>query len=300
MNYSLSNSSVIFSFSKNNKPVLTVNSGDTVQIETLDCFSNQIQSKEDKLETMDWDKVNPATGPVFINGAEPGDVLKVTINKIEMKSQGVVATGENLGVLGDKIKGLKSRIVKIENNNVIFDSRVTLPVKPMIGVIGVAPVGDPVNCGTPGTHGGNMDNTLIGEGASVYFPVSVQGALFALGDMHAVMGDGEIGGSGVEIPGTAEVKFQVIKKLKINNPIVENHKYFCTVASDTTLDSAAAAAVSDMAALVAERTSLTLDEISLLFSIAGNTEICQIVDPLKTARFLMPKEVLNKYSFKLV
>lgn len=247
----LSNSSVIFSFSKNNKPVLTVNSGDTVQIETLDCFSNQIQSKEDKLETMDWDKVNPATGPVFINGAEQGDVLKVTINKIEMKSQGV------------------------------------------------SPAGEPVNCGTPGTHGGNMDNTLIGEEASVYFPVSVQGALFALGDMHAVMGDGEIGGSGVEVPGTAEVKFQVIKKLKINNPIVENHKYFCTVASDTTLDSAAATAVSDMAALVAERTSLTLDEISLLFSIAGNTEICQIVDPLKTARFLIPKEILHNYQFTL-
>lgn len=299
MAYNLSNSSAIFNFCKNNKPVLTVNDGDTVRIETLDCFSNQIQNKENKLEAMDWDKVNPATGPVFINGAEPGDVLKVTIKKIELKSQGVVATGENLGVLGDKIKGLKSRIVKIENNNVIFDSRVTLPVKPMIGVIGVAPAGEPVNCGTPGTHGGNMDNTLIGEGAAVYFPVFVQGALFALGDMHAVMGDGEIGGSGVEVPGTAEVEFQVIKKLKINNPIVENHKYFCTVASDTTLDSAAAIAVSDMAELVSVRTTLTLDEISLLFSIAGNTEICQIVDPLKTARFLMPKEILHKYQFVL-
>ncbi|MDF2884082.1 MAG: Acetamidase/Formamidase [Clostridiaceae bacterium] len=300
MTAKLSNSSVIFSFSKNNKPLLTVSNGDTVQIETLDCFSNQIQNKEDKLETMNWDRVNPATGPVFINGAEPGDVLKVTINKIQLKSQGVVATGENLGVLGDKIKGLKSRIVKIENNAVIFDSKVTLLIKPMIGVIGVAPSGEPVNCGTPGIHGGNMDNTMIGEGASVYFSVFAEGALFALGDMHAVMGDGEIGGSGVEVAGTAEVKFEVIKNLIINNPIVENSKYLCTVASDTTLDSAAAKAVSDMAELVAHSTSLKLDEISLLFSIAGNAEICQVVDPLKTARFLMPKDILDKYSFKLV
>jgi Acetamidase/Formamidase family. len=106
---------------------------------------------------------------------------------------------------------LYSKVVEINDGKVIFNEKLSFPVKPMIGVIGVAPKEGEINCGTPGPHGGNMDTTLIGEGTKLYLPVFVDGALFALGDLHAVMGDGEIGVSGVEVSGAVTVGLRVLK-----------------------------------------------------------------------------------------
>src|SRR5699024_8756353 len=143
--------------------------------------------------------------PIHINGAEKGDILKVKINKITLADQGVIATGPDLGVMGHKIEAFTSKIVPIENEQAIFNDKIKIPLNQMIGVIGVAPEGGPVPTGTPGAHGGNMDTQIITEGAEVYFPVFTDGALFALGDFHAAMGDGEVGGSGIEIPGHVSV-----------------------------------------------------------------------------------------------
>jgi amidase len=152
------------------------------------------------MAALDWDRINPATGPVYIKDAEPGDVLKVTINRIELDEKGTVVSGEELGLLGGILKDVYTKIVPIRGGKAVFDGRTEIPVRPMIGVIGVAPAEGEINTGTPGRHGGNMDNTMVGEGASLYFNVEVPGALFACGDAHAVMGDGEIGESGLEIP----------------------------------------------------------------------------------------------------
>lgn len=290
----------IYNFSKKNKSVISIDSGDTVVFKTSDCFANQIQSNEDKLESLDWNRVNPATGPVFINGAEPGDVLKVLILKIDFNNQGVIATGENFGVLGDRFKGLVSRVVPIDNNHAVFDDRLRLPFNKMIGVIGVAPAEDGINTGTPGSHGGNMDNTMITENTTIYFPVYNKGALLALGDLHAVMGDGEISGTGLEASGSVEVKVEVIKGFKLNNPFLENDNYYSSIASHETLDKAVSISVADMFDIVSGRIPISETELVMLFSLAGNTQICQVVDPLKTARFVIPKWVLEKYNFKLV
>ncbi|MDP4088617.1 MAG: acetamidase/formamidase family protein [Bacillota bacterium] len=290
----------IYRFSKDNKPAASVESGETVIFETLDCFGNQIQSNDDKLETMDWNRVNPATGPVYVNGAEPGDVLKVTIQRITCRNKGVIATGENFGVLGDKFKGLVSRVVPIKDDMAVFDEKLSLPLNRMIGVIGVAPEGEALNTGTPGHHGGNMDNTRITENAVLYLPVAVPGALFALGDLHAVMGDGEISGTGLEVAGEVQVQLEVIKGLKLNNPVLENENFYAAIASAATLDEAVSASVSDMFDIAASRIELPDTEITMLFSLAGQTQICQVVDPLKTARFVIPKCVLEKYNFKFV
>ena len=298
--YKVACTSSIYSFSKDNKPVLNIKSGDEVLIETMDCFSNQIQTKEDRLETMDWNRVNPASGPIFIEGAEPYDTLKVTIKKIEINNKVVLSTGENLGVLGGKLKGLSSSIKLIENNEVVFDGKLRLPLNKMIGVIGTAPLEGDINCGTPGSHGGNMDNTMITEGSMLYLPIFIEGALFALGDLHAVMGDGEIGVSGAEAAGKVYVKLEVIKNLKLQNPLLENEKSISTIASAETLDAAVNKAVFDMADILAERINLPYSEIAMLLSLVGQVQVCQVVDPLKTARYVVPKWVLERYDFKLI
>lgn len=298
--YKVACTSSIYSFSKKNKPALNIKSGDEVIIETMDCFSNQINTKEDKLETMDWNRVNPASGPIFIEGAEPGDILKVTIKAIQLKDKVVLSTGENLGVLGGKLKGLTSSIKLIENNEVVFDEKLRLPLNKMIGVIGTAPLEGDINCSTPGSHGGNMDNTMITEGSILYLPVFTEGALFALGDLHAAMGDGEIGISGAEAAGQVHVKLEVIKNLKLENPLLENGESISTIASAETLDAAVNMAVIDMADIIAERINLPYSEIAMLLSLVGQAQICQVVDPLKTARYIVPKWVLEKYDFKLI
>ncbi|MBL4936687.1 acetamidase/formamidase family protein [Clostridium sp. YIM B02515] len=299
MNYKLTYEKHIFNFSKSNTVALTVSSGDSIEIETMDCFANQLTTPEDKLESMDWDKVNPASGPIFIREAFKGDTLKVTIENIRLNNQGVMASGKDLGVLGDLLDGLESKLIQIENGKAIFNDKISIPLNPIIGVIGVAPENEAVNCGTPGTHGGNMDNTMIVEGAVLYLPIFVDGALFALGDLHAVMGDSEIGVTGIEIAGTVKVKLDVIKNLIIETPMLENNDYFSTIASSQTLDDAVADCTKHMFMLLSKKLEIPKHELVMLLSVVGHTQICQVVDPLKTARFIMPKWVLEKYKFNI-
>lgn len=176
----------------------------------------------------------------------------------------------------------------------MWNDKITLPLRPMIGVIGVAPAGEPVNCGTPGSHGGNMDNTVITTGATLYFPVSTDGALFGCGDMHAVMGDGEVGVSGAEAAGYATVTLTALPDPKIKNPIMENSTHFITIASAETLDKAVDIAVHDMLGILHEHTGATEDQLTMLLSLAGDLRVCQVVDPEKTVRFEMPKYVIEK------
>lgn len=298
MKYQLTCEKVIYAFDKNNSPILSVASGDSIDIDTYDCFENQVHSADIPLEALEWDRVNPATGPIFIKGAEPGDILSVTIEEIEIGDQGVMAVGPGLGVLGDRIPGLEAKIIPIREGKAIFNN-LELPLNPMVGVIGVAPAGDPVSCGTPGSHGGNMDNKLIAPGATVYFPVFVTGALFALGDFHAAMGDGEIGVSGIEVPGKARVTLKVIKSGKLTDPLVQNGDHFATIASAATLDEAVKKSVENMADLLYGKTNLSFSELTMLLSAVGQTQICQVVDPLMTARFVVPNWVLQKLEITL-
>lgn len=202
----------VYTFSSENAPILTVPAGSTVEIETLDCFENQLRTSEDTLEALDWDRTNPVTGPIHIEGASAGDTLKIKIEKIILNEKGTAMCGAGMGTLGHLLHGSYTKIIEIKDNMAQFSPDLALPLNPMIGVIGVAPdQGASINTGTPGHHGGNMDNVMITEGAILYLPVFIEGAGFALGDVHAVMGDGEIGVTGLEIPAEVTVTLDIIK-----------------------------------------------------------------------------------------
>jgi len=262
----------------------------------MDCFSNQIRREEDTLETIDWERVNPATGPIFIEDAQPGDVLKVTIEKIDVGPVGVMATGEGMGVFGSYFKGMSKRLIPIEGEWALFNERLRFRLNKMIGVIGVAPSKDPVNCGTPGSHGGNMDTKLIGEGSSVLLPVFTQGALFGTGDVHAAMGDGEVGVTGVEIDAQLTLNFEVIKGMQLNNPMVETRDVLSCIASAENLEEAALQAARDMYAFLLDKTGLAGEDLAMLLSAVGDLQVSQIVDPLKTARFTLDKQWIEALS----
>lgn len=282
-----------FTFSDKNKVVHTIKSGDTVVFETYDCMCNQITHNSKDFESLDFDRVNPATGPVFIEGAEPNKVLKIKINSINLQGSGVVFTGNNLGVLGKKLETMESKIINIKDNKAIFND-IELPLNKMIGVIGVAPENNSINCGTPGSHGGNMDCKIIGEGSIVYLPIFCKGALLSMGDVHALMGDGEIGVSGAEIGAQIEVKVEVIDNAHIKNPIIETDNAYYTIGSAVTLDKAYEIAAEDLFELLYPLSNLSKNELIMLMSMTCDLEICQVVDPLKTIRFKINKELLPK------
>ena len=278
---------------------MVVPSGTTMRVRTKDCFGNQIQKPEDELDGIDWDHTNPATGPIFVEGAVPGGALKVSVGAIEFDNKSVSCTGENEGVCGDRFNAWSTQVCEIDGDELVWDERLRIPLRPMIGVIGVAPEGDPINCGTPGSHGGNMDNTAITAGATLYFPVFADGALFGCGDMHAVMGDGEISVSGAEAAGWATVTLTAMPELKLVDPLIENATHFGVIASAETLDAAADRAVHEMLDLICDRTAEDPDKVVMLLSLVGDVQVCQMVDPEKTIRFMVPKYVLDSLGFKL-
>lgn len=295
----LDDSKTLFSFDKDLEPVLKVPSGETVRIRTKDCFGNQLQGPEDQLSEIDWEAINPATGPIYVEGAVAGGTLKVHIDSIELDAQTSSCTGKDEGVCGDRFSDWATHFCKAEDGKVVWDERLSIPVAPMIGVIGVAPEGEPVNCGTPGKHGGNMDNTAIAAGSTLYFPVAVDGALFGCGDMHAVMGDGEVSVSGAEVAGYATVTLTALPELSVPNPLIENDTHFGIIVSAESLDKAAELAVQQMVDLLASRTNESEADLVMLLSLVADVRVCQMVDPEKTVRFMVPKYVLDAIGFSL-
>lgn len=295
----LGDEKVLYAFDKALEPALVVPSGTAVRVRTKDCFGNQVQRPEDELDEIDWDHINPATGPIFVEGAVPGGALKVTIDAIEFDEQTASCTGEGEGVCGDRFKAWSTHLCKIDGDELVWDETLRIPLRPMIGVIGVAPAGDPVNCGTPGSHGGNMDNTAITAGATLYFPVYTDGALFGCGDMHAAMGDGEISVSGAEVAGFATVTLEALPELALTDPLIENATHLGVIASAGSLDAAADRAVHEMVDLVCDRTGKPADKVVMLLSLVADVQVCQMVDPEKTVRFMVPKYVLEALGFTL-
>lgn len=289
----------VLTMSPTNKPVKVVESGSHVVFQTFDCFSNQIQNEDQPFSSVGWDKINPATGPLYINGAEPGDTLKVKIIDIKIDNKGVMTTAPKLGVLGDIVTGETTKIISIKDDKAIFNEKIQIPIKPMIGVIGTAPKDEAIPTGTPGTHGGNMDCKKIVKGSTLYLPINVAGGLLSMGDLHAVMADGEIVICGLEIPGEVTVKVDVLKGEELPLPMLDSEESIITIASEKTLDEAAKTATVNMHRFLVNELGIEIDEAGMLLSLVGDLRICQVVDPLMTARMEIPKWIVEKYDYKL-
>ncbi len=285
---------VIYTFKTEMEPVLTMKSGEEILVETNDCFFQQIESEEQVLMEVDFDHINPATGPIYVEEAEPGDLLKVEILKIDVADKGVAGVVPGEGILGDKAKKPIIRIIPIKDGYAHYKG-LKLPIKPMVGVIGVAPGDEDGECPTetPWKHGGNMDTTDIAQGNTVYFPVRQKGALLALGDCHAIMGDGEICFTGLEVPASVKLRVSVIKDKKVTWPLIETKDSTMVVASGDDVDKAIYNATEETVELLSKALDMDFEETYLLTSIAVHMKISQVVDPRKTIRSEIPHAIIT-------
>lgn len=298
MTQKIGRENVFFAFDPTLKPVAQVKQGEEVVMETHDCFEGQLKTEKDLIDRLDWEHVNPATGPVFIEGTKPGDILRVDLLEMEVGEQSIMVTLPGEGALGDVITEMETAVLKVDGDDVVFKGKVRVPKKPMIGVIGVAPASGSVLNGTPGAHGGNMDCTLVTAGASLFFTVGVEGALFGAGDFHAAMGDGEIVICGAETPGQFRFKASVVNEMKgLPTPFLNNRDVVAAIFSAPTLDEAASGATHAMAQFLTGVVKMPVNDAGMLMSLAGELKFCQVVDPEKTVRFEFPKAVLEQYGY---
>ena len=267
---------IIYTFDKRHPPALEIDSGDIVAIETYDARTGTIQRNEDLLEKPHPDGANPATGPIRVRGAEPGDGLCVEILGIELARRGFLAVKKGMGLLGHMATRSATRIVDVADGHVDFDG-IRFPTNPMVGVLSTAPAGGAITTHMPA--GGNMDNRYVTTGSKVYLPVHVDGALFGLGDVHGAMGDGEITYIGLEICAEVTVRIHLRKGVGNHRPLIETPELWVTTGEHEDLGMAARMAAEEMVVLMQEKGGLSFEQAYMLMSAAVDVQICQCCEP---------------------
>ena len=285
-------------------PALTVASGDTVITETIDAHGFDTEGVQRAPEP------NPMNGPIFVDGAEPGDALKVEIiSMVPTRGTGFTRSIVAANVIDpETVRNLPSRNMAIWaidrealtvrlSEPVAGLENLVLPLAPMIGCFGVAPsLGQAISTATSGEYGGNMDYRLFGPGTTVRFPVSVPGALFFLGDCHAVQGDGEIVGTGVETTFEVTVRLTVEKKAGLVWPRGETAEDIFTIGNAGPLDQALQHATSEMLNWLASDYGLDRTAASHLLGQVVRYDVGNVFNPAYSMACRVAKKWLVRRS----
>ncbi len=217
--------------------------------------------------------------------------MVVSIKNIQIDNRGLMVLRPGIGILGDKIKTMRVKEILIQDKHAILNNR-HLPLRPMIGVIGVALKSEKISTRIPGSHGGNMDTSDISEGVEVLLPVQVPGALLAIGDVHAAMGDGEVSGTGIEIRAEVTIQVGIVPDSIQLCPMVRTTDNVISIASDNNLATAIKMAVDDMVRTVMQ-TGLSFEEAYMIVGACGDLRVSQLVNPQVTVRMVVPRAVFE-------
>ena len=299
-----------FGWDNANAPVEKVAPGSTIEVHCLEASCGQItqESTIDSIRTFDFSKTNPVTGPIYIDGAEPGDAIKVTIEEFEPCGFGWTGIIPGFGLLADDFTEPGLTLWKYDATTMApaaFSDKGKVPLKPFIGTIGLVPA----EAGThsivpPRRMGGNMDICDLSAGSELYLPVEVAGGLLSLGDTHAVQGDGEVCGTAIESAMNVKVKLDLIKDARLPTPRfttsgpvsrhLDGKGYEVTTGIGPDLMEAAKAAVSNMIELLGKQHNLTAADAYMLCSVCADLRISEIVDqPNWVVNFYFPRIVFE-------
>ncbi len=293
-----------------NAPVLSIDSGDTVEFHPMDASGGQITARSTSADilTLDFARINPVVGPVHINGAEPGDAIKVSLLSFTPSGWGWTANIPGFGLLADQFPKPALHIWKYATDlrvPAMYGPGGRVPLKPFCGTIGLAPAQPgPHSIVPPRRVGGNMDIRDIGEGTELYLPVEVAGALFSLGDTHAAQGDGEVCGTAIESPASLVARFDLIRdaglafpRFTTAGPVgrhLDTKGFEVTTGIGPDLMQCARDAVSGMIDLLSRRHHLSAVDAYMLCSVCADLRISEIVDqPNWVVSFYFPRNVFE-------
>jgi len=273
-------------------PRVRIKPGDTVVFETLEASANQITptSSSDALATLSFDPIHPLTGPVYVEGAEPGDGLSVEIISIKHKGWGWNGVIPGFGLMGEEFMTPYVHHYKLGRTHCEFRKDILIPYEPFCGVMGVGPrEAGRLDTIPPRENAGNIDIRHLTPGTRVIFPVLVPGALFSCGDCHSAQGDGEVNGTGIETPMTVTLRFNLIKGANIPElrfttapgkklTVTDEGGYFVTTAHGPDLFKNAQTAVRYMIDHLASEYNMTREQAYCLCGAAVDLKISEIVD----------------------
>jgi len=288
-------------------PRLRISPEDTVHMECVDSSGAQVHPSMTLPEylAIDRNRVHALTGPIFVEGAEPGDVLQIDVLEIAHKGWGWSSVVEGLGFLKQRFSKPHFFVWQLDGAVSRSLSPAVVPLRPFCGVMGVARDQDgEFRTRPPGPFGGNMDVRELSSGATLYLPVLNTGAIFSAGDAHAAQGDGEVCINGIECPVDATFRFHLHKNRPLAGPMVEaapekqdaeDQGSWIVVESATDAAAAALAATSRMIDLLVERWGFSEVHAYLLCSVAMNLRLSQVVnEPMFTISAAVPKHVLPR------
>jgi amidase len=254
------------------EPAYTVKPDEVVLVECSHGLPGLVTRDGKFTEAKKDDPVNPGTGPIAVEGIEAGDALAIDILDIRTGDWGYCS----------------GRIFELADGHVRIDKNLKLPLQPMIGQIGVAPAEGEMDSRTPAATGGNMDCREVRAGSTLVFTAQVRGGLVGIGDPHALQGDGEIAGQGIETDAEVVVRFRKLKESLSKRPVILRPDHVATLAAHPDLTEAAWQATDDMVQLLCRTTGRNAKDGRMLVNLLGQLRICQIVDPAKGARMEMP------------
>jgi amidase len=285
---------VVWAFGPDMTPVLEIDPGEIVTLETNDCFTGQIQTEADLVTEIDFERVNSATGPIAVRGAEPGDSLVVELLEVRPDDRGFATLIPGMGQLIEQVTSPLTQVFRVEGDTIHMNDRISFPLRPMVGVIGCATGGETLTNGYAGEHGGNLDNHLHGPGATVFLPVRQPGGMLAIGDMHASMGDGEICFTGVEISGQVTIRVSLLKGKQGTWPVTElADRWVVHGTAGEDFMEALDRASEEAARFLVDQWGFTMEEAFIFLSVACDAGVAQGCRPAPgfgtIARFSIPK-----------
>lgn len=284
-------------------PVLRIAPGDVVVAETHDAFEGKLRRESDSpSELLHMPFLNPQCGPIAVDGAEKGDVIAVRIHSIKPRGEqpigttaiirefgGLVGTGHTALLnepLPERVKKLK-----ITEEGITFNSRITIPYEPFIGTLGVSPEIEAVSSLQPDYWGGNMDVPDVGPGSIAYFPVHRKEAYVYLGDCHAAQGDGELCGVAIEMPAVVTIQIDLIKNAPINWPRLENERFIMALGSARPMEDAARIAYRELIDWMVADYGWDRLEAYFFLTQAGRVRLGNMVDP----KYTLGASILKSY-----
>lgn len=289
-------------------PAITIAPGDTVQFKDIDAANGQLSPKSTAADIpkLDFNRINPISGPVYVDGAQPGDALKVTLLAFESSGWAWTAIVPGFGLLAEEFMQPALHLWSYDRSfaaPAMYGPGARVPLKPFCGTIGVAPAAPGVHSTIPPHNaGGNMDIRDLTEGVDLYLPVQVTGALFSIGDSHAAQGDGEVCGTAIESPMSVSAKFDLIKDANLRFPRFVTHGpvsrhldgkgYEVTTGIGPDLMEAARNAVRGMIDLISRQHHMNPEHAYMLCSVCADLRISEIVD--------LPNWVVSCYLPRLI
>ena len=271
-------------------PAISIASGDELMVEAWDAF----EGLRDAGAFDERAIKGGATGPIYVEGAVPGDALRIDFIGIKAVGSSVHLVGPGRGFLQDDFDRYHATILPIEDGHLLFPGGIKVPVRPSVGMVATTPTYVQSTNSDSGPYGGDIDMKELVEGSTLYMPVFVEGGLLAMGDCHAVVGDGGVGGTGAETAAEIHIRVTVEKGLNLKAPRALTPDYFVTLSYGEELEPAMKQAVRSMVDYLVQEKGMKPYDAYTLLSLAGDIRVSRTLRPISPVKMMLSRQVLEQ------